>query len=227
MWRSQGKFNAPTIDKSMSHHVRIKAKHSSPLCQSACLVSERNESAASRIVHLFGGACPSAILWRVWTVVVDTVDAIERAFVFLSSIWASPHVLKKCFKRILPSIAYRYAATAVVLPIVVFRITAYLFDSSPRGPFWRICEAVRGFPLPHVSAKTATTFRFASPKQARIDELNSSALTAAFPCAQLRSASLSWRFIKDSKSSEYLSAPVYSSLHFSERYHGMPLLRSV
>ena len=72
----------------------------------------------SAILHLLTTTGPLAILLRVWSIILFTVQT--------HSYWTFSHVLKEVFERCQPAFAHLYSSPTVVLVVVISGIVATL-----------------------------------------------------------------------------------------------------
>jgi hypothetical protein len=130
---------------------------------------------ASRL--LFGGG-PSAVVWTIWPIVVDSVNG-ESAF------RPPAHVREKCRKTFAPSGAYRDAPPAVSVEELVIRVETSLLDRFPRSILSGF-GAIRGMAVscPHrraLTLKTAARLSQPSGQVAAYGDHFVSAVTTAKP----------------------------------------------
>ena len=127
-------FRPPT-KKSLFYRSRFYANNFRYLiyCQKIAvkLISFCNPS----ICNLFPVSCPSAIFRGIPFVVVNSVDAM-----FFT--WLASHVENKVFKRIKPSIANIYSASAVILKRCISFVGATLNNCCPSIVFKRVSKSV-------------------------------------------------------------------------------------
>lgn len=75
------------------------------------------------IIGLLLRSCPSAILGRVWAIVVDAVKGCTFG--------SSAHVGKERFKASLPTVAHGYSTGTILMKSVIAWIKATLFSRTP------------------------------------------------------------------------------------------------
>lgn len=138
-------------------------------------------SVATLVTLLLGACGPTAVLWRIRTVVVD---AINRMFVRRSS----AHVGQEGFVGVSPSGADLNASPAVASVARALWICAALNDASPCLKFWRpvaasrlaVCGQRGAAVVPLIAA---TTSRLAAMQQRPTNDSFSPAITPAQPMA--------------------------------------------
>lgn len=85
------------------------------------------------VVYLFSLACPSAVIWRITLVIINSIKTM-----FLSRF--TPHVLNKIIEPIYstPSITYGNAPATVEVKLPIRFVVTSAFSSSPTIPFARV-----------------------------------------------------------------------------------------
>jgi hypothetical protein len=134
----------------------------------------------STVVCLLRGRSPTAILWCVWTIVVDAVKADTVALGF----W--PHISQKVLE-LAPATTDRYTPATVVGIGVVGRIVASLAHLYPRRILWALLVtsrvAVRCVALNKQFSTAATTTCGVSRSQVNARDYRfCSAVASAQPC---------------------------------------------
>jgi hypothetical protein len=134
-------------------------------------------SAAPAIAGLLQRCCPSAIPRCVMTVIVDAIYAYAR------TARTRTHVRHEVFKAG-PTVANRYAASAVIGVGRIFRVFTSSSNVQPRfifRPFLASSKAMRhGAPSDQFTANTAAT-NGSAPKTTGINKGRLSAITATQP----------------------------------------------
>lgn len=90
---------------------------------------------ASFIIGLLFNRCPTAIFRRVITVIINTVNRISWR-------WSFPHVFKKIWERMPPTLAHFYSTTAVFIPTRTIDIFSSINNAAPS-----IIKLVARFPM--------------------------------------------------------------------------------
>ena len=157
----------------------------------------------SPIAVLFGRSRPPAIVWRIWTIVID---AIQR----ILPVWSAPHVIEKCGEGAEPSFADSNPAPSPTLIVAAARISATTNHIPPNAQFWTNDIAasltVRCAPLRKLLlAKAAAATSVARAEGINRKDANVSAVTLAAP----GSASVAARsFVENDEPSEPLAEKV-------------------
>lgn len=134
------------------------------------------------VARLCRSGSPTTICWTIWAVVVFALDRVLRA-----RTW--PHICVEIFERTLPSLAYGYSASTIVVPTAAIPISAARSHGGPNGPFrtdFRFPRhAVGGDALAGYFCSEATATNAVSvPKCGSIDCSFSSAIALAQPKAK-------------------------------------------
>lgn len=112
---------------------------SRPLRHRLCPALKSNPMISPRIVRLFYGRRPVAIVWRVGPVILLALNRMLR-----TGAW--PHIFVKGRKRLTPSITHCDATSAIIRKIRVSRVHCPASDMLPRFIFYRLvlsrCHAV-------------------------------------------------------------------------------------
>ena len=103
-------------------------------------------STPTHVIGLLFRCCPPAIIRRVITIIVDTVNRVLGG-------WLQTHIGKEIFKRIFPPIADSDSSTSVSRVFRVSDVVASIFYASPRVIFWSPCFAM----CKPVRSQSATT----------------------------------------------------------------------
>lgn len=161
------------IIKSKAQHVSWDAKQSAPLSHCHRLTVKRENSIRGRVVHLLYRGFPSAIFWRVGSVVIN---ATQRVF----PRWRFAYIRSEVLKRISPAVAHSDATPTVLRIFQVFLSVASVFRSTPHGIQSGIAASVRANAIAGDDASAATApARFAAYQVAAIDGFRHAANTPA------------------------------------------------
>lgn len=162
------------------------------------------------IPGLFSASGPAAILWRVWTVVVNALNSVlvRRPFA---------HIGEEVFKRIAPAVANKNSPTAPICKAVVIRVVAALLDAAPCIPLWPNATTP-GHPMgrkprrPKFSTKTSATDAAPIPQGSAVNISCRSAVANARPLSIAR-------VLCGGPSSKALSGDVVKFWHTSSLPH--------
>lgn len=114
------------------------------------------------VYALFCVGCPFAVIRRVWSAVVNSLNCVFTA-------WALAHIIQKIFK-LQPSFANDNPARSIQSIASVFGIFASGDHSSPNRVFGRAALIMGKVAFGNgVSLQTATTFGFSASKLIRSD----------------------------------------------------------
>jgi hypothetical protein len=118
---------------SLIHRRTAKAKTSAPFGDGKPLTVVSHNNVRSLVPGLLCASSPTAVLRRVWAVVVDAIKRVLRR-------GPPAHVSQKRLVRPSPSLAYRYAAAAVVRPAWQASVGA---PGLHAGPSPMLCRRLR------------------------------------------------------------------------------------
>ena len=141
-----------------------------PLCNRLGFVLVRQESISATLIIILNLARrPTAILWSVWAIIINSVQGFANV--------RMSHVFIKILKT-LPSHAESYPSTAIVRVPTIMRIIAALFHISPNSINSSFVHSVpcRGF-----NSGASTTLTVAVHKSSRSNCGQSPTRTSAFP----------------------------------------------
>ena len=91
-------------------------------------------NSSSSVIRLLFTGSPFAVVRRIVTVVIDALDG--------KPFRARPHVGVEIFKRLVPSVAYNYAAATIARVRLSFAVIAPFMHSAPDVMFRRMRHAV-------------------------------------------------------------------------------------
>jgi hypothetical protein len=168
------------------------------------------------VVGLLLWRCPSAILWCVWAVYVDAVDAVSEG-------WSRAHICIEQLKAVQPSTAHRDAARSIVAVILILWIVASVFDSAPSVVFDASRHAVGA--APHavgLSSPASTTLGIAVSQRVRRVSNELSTIAAAIVGSELSDVSVAPEHRQVPKS---LPGNVDECRHVSLCHTGKALIR--
>jgi len=128
-WRFQGFLDRPFASiETHTNRRRFNIADFRPFrkCFRFTFVSQK--SIASSISRVFLGRYPTAILRRVWSLIVNSINLMRIG-------GTSTHVSKEGFKTILPAIANGNTSTSIARIVKSIRIMATPFNSRPNSIF--------------------------------------------------------------------------------------------
>lgn len=132
--RFQRIFRVPSAIDSRANCCASNSRNLRPLCQGSRLAVRNDFKVTSSVTRLLLPSSPATILWRVVTIVVDSLNCMlcRRT---------DAHICEEVFKG-LPAFADPNSAPTVVRERRTFRVRAALSDIHPYRPFWRRCTAM-------------------------------------------------------------------------------------
>lgn len=155
-WFGQGSFHGPSISKSPIQHYFVYPYPFGPTCNAHGFAVESYQAIYACVSYILLSCRPSAIVWRVVAVIVDTI--------YLASFRTRSHVGDKVGAS-MPSVTHRDASSSVPMVPRVLGVRAPIDHGHPcsmlRGARLSVC----GDPL---AVKAATTLGM-SVYQARTD----------------------------------------------------------
>ena len=171
-----------------------------------------NDAIKSGVSILLLLSFPSAVFWRIWSVIIDSSD---RMYVG----WPWSHIREKILKTVSPSIAYRDASSSVMLVNRVIRVETTHLHVSPSLIFWRSGHAVlrlspvlfKRFCRSLSLQAPATEYKFS--KMGCWHKRVLSAVTQAIP-HRVTSAMDRWHLCKNSKSPKLLTRNIGYAAHY-------------
>lgn len=190
-------FMAPSVTKPIVDKVAIPAEVSCPLGGSFCDSVGCDEIKPALVISLRGFASPSAIIWAIVSVIVNSV----KRFTIRPVAHIDVEVLKSK-----PPIANRYTSTAVVFVGRIFRVCASLLHAAPYFVHAVVKLAVRGqLFLPAFLFKTSARVGTAA-KMVKVCDFAVSAIAQTLPkCFSF----LSVRKLNGDKPTKSLSCDVF------------------
>lgn len=199
-WRRKGAFDRPAQSQSGIDVGRWDILEPGPLSDGLSLPPERKIVIGTSIVLLFGSCCPSAVLGRVWSIVINAVKRMLWR-------WARSHVSQKVVEGITPTLAHDYAAAAIDGIRMKVHTIATVLGTTPCRILWCVGHAMSSRAQSHgFSAPTATTFGGSSTQIGTINDRGVSAIADAMPKAN---AGLCVSEANNRKSVKALSYMVY------------------
>lgn len=126
-------FVRPSFGESRAERAMRDTEPTRPLSKAVSFSVERKHSCFTGVLRLLHLSSPAAVVFFVVSVAVKPVDR---------SLWKrlQSHILKKVDKRIKPSLADRYALSAVEMIIIIVGIVASSLHFFPRRVFGRIAH---------------------------------------------------------------------------------------
>lgn len=98
------------------------------------MTSPFKAASLSLIAVLLFVSCPAAIVWRIWTVVIDSIKRQANR--------PRPHVSEERGKTIAPSFANKYSSATIAVESGVSRISTALFHGVPEVIFWAASQTM-------------------------------------------------------------------------------------
>lgn len=123
-WDSQRALYRPAQLQPTTDCVCIDAAQSCPFGECMALTVQFKHSIRSAVVGLCMWRRPSTIPWRIWAIVIYTIQRMLRR--------ALPHVFQKLFKAVSPSLADDDSSPTIVGISFVRMIVTARPDSEPR-----------------------------------------------------------------------------------------------
>lgn len=145
---SQRSFVRPSGSSSFPQHVRRNTYNGCPVGRASCFSIESHHNIGTLIPGLLGRRSPTAIEFIVRTIDIDSFNTVFRRR-------SSPHVSKKQFEAILPTITHCDSTATVPGEGWLRGIQASYFDSVPSDVFGRSTGRGR-FPMSPTCARLAT-----------------------------------------------------------------------
>lgn len=122
---SQCSFNAPAVaEKPIVQRSVWLSESGGPIAQRHTETVKCNNAIASIVSVLFRICRPSAVIWRIRTVVVDAVNCVARRR-------PRPHIRPESRKRSAPALAHDNATCAIVRIATTVRVITALFHAVP------------------------------------------------------------------------------------------------
>lgn len=117
---------------ALANRRRVQASNECPLSDSARRAVQRQQSIRSRIVILVNSIGPSAVVRRVWPVVVDAIERMTNR--------ATPHIGKESLVVVVPFRAHGNPARPIGSIAFALRIVASPFRVLPTSIFARCSD---------------------------------------------------------------------------------------
>lgn len=163
------------------------ASAEAPIRDCQCLVVHRETPISARVPRLFAGSRPAAVVRGIGSVIVDALQAVERAAARSSNgIWTWTHVGVERLKGLLPSFTECNASASVVAPRLIAWVGARLADAQPHHVLRR-SRSCRRHSVSSVRSpnnftfQTSATAGLAVSKKHRLNGLVRAAFASAFP----------------------------------------------
>lgn len=127
-WFREGFRNAPSVSQAVINRVSLHSESSGPFryTQGLTLECDRPEPRTAAILRLLARRSPSAVLFAIRAVVVDSVQAVSH--------WTRTHIFVEIGKAG-PAFANRYASTAVAMVCGILLVTASIREATPSAVF--------------------------------------------------------------------------------------------
>lgn len=156
--RSERSFGCPSTFQPEQYHGYAHVRQSRPLGQTSRYPVECHKMIVAFVSRLLATLSPSAIVWRVWSVVVDTFDGVLVR-------WSRSHVGVERFKRHRPAVAHEYPTTAIVVVGLIGLVAAPLAYARPRLELSCVPKTVSSVRLTARLVKGASTGSRSSTSQ--------------------------------------------------------------
>lgn len=196
-------FGTPAESQPLQHAKTREIAFAAPLRERLRSTGDRNQVIAALVVCLHAAAYPSAIAWRVWAVIVDSVDRVRRG-------WTRAHVPPKRSKVAVPFVADRDSATSIRW---ILRVRAALAKVGPDCVFREMRHAMRAISgINECGPEASTATARASLQAERHDSRLSAAVALANPRAL--SAVLDWSASNHCQQAIAMSGKVFGHSRF-------------
>lgn len=162
-------FYRPSPAQSLCDCLRGNTQTAGPIRQAQCLSIHRQETIAARIICLFLIGGPTTIAWRIWTIIIDTINGV------IFRPWS--HVTNELHRVSAPLIGHCNAAASITRVSFAVRLVAAFLDACPDLVFLCIRQAM--CQIAALMTKTATTFRCASAQRQAVHVFDGATVTAA------------------------------------------------
>jgi hypothetical protein len=150
------------------------------VCQATAVVfSPAFKKSLACIVSLFKGRGPSAILWAVWSVIVNTIKRVSLS-------WSRPDIGQKRREVVPPSFTNSYPAPTPILISRMSDVVAASAHIAPRLIFgtgagaWLV-SMFQGTSTGHFLRDTATTIRLTTAKMGTTNRLHGATVAMTNP----------------------------------------------
>lgn len=157
------------------------------------------------VVGLLFRCSPSAVLWRIRSVVVW--ESINRMGVR----WPMSHIGKECLETVFPSVTYGDPTSAIFRIIRIVSVEAACLYALPGCIFNRLSQSMRAVRFSNSFQAKAPTGRALFSKVVLPDDDGCTAVTTTGPSAMTRGWYRS--FIENNKFSKSLSTQVRNTFH--------------
>lgn len=124
LWLEEGVFNVPSVANSMKRSWIFNPKQSAEFFKASGFPAHRESENISTVSCLGIAVCPTDIIGAVPTIVVNAIK--------FKSLRAFAYIIKKVLKRLVPSFAYGYSASAVVFVAGIIGISAAVYHGAIR-----------------------------------------------------------------------------------------------
>ena len=205
-WRRSECFgNAPAAAKSHKDGRNLYIEKRRPLGDCSALSLKLKDMVSSLIRALLGIRGPSAILRRVVSVCIESINGIATR-------WARPHVGKEGGEAFDPSIAHADTTAAVVLEIWNVLVKAPTFHGGPCAMLWAVAHSMRSASRKvRFAGETSATACNSEPQRYSANVSTNTTGAKTDPCC--RAVNVVWRALNDSE------APKCFTSHRSDVRH--------
>jgi hypothetical protein len=197
-----GALGVPAGLKPASDTPLAESSSTNPLIQVSGLSKSRESHGVAPVGTLLPPRRPAAVLWRIWSVVVDALNGVTCR-------WAWPHVLKERRKAVSPAVADGDAAPAVASERLVARGMAALAHMTPRCVLGR-APPVGRVPMSGLQCPSQLALETAARLRGPVLEILAIAIrrASAVASAEPFRASLDWNAFNNDKTTESLSGKI-------------------
>jgi hypothetical protein len=133
---AKGSVECPALTEALDNQVARSAKANGGLCHRDLLTFEGDEAGLSRVSLLLSFRRPIAIFGRVGAIVIAALQG--------RSGWTLPHIGKKGFEAVSPSVANHNPSTAISMKVRSSGIVASPSHVGPNAKLSGFCSSVRG-----------------------------------------------------------------------------------
>lgn len=181
----EGLFHSPTLAESMIKGAGVNPQFFGPLRYAHGFAIVGKEASSTCVAGLLFCACPAAVVWRIWSIIVNAVKLVVRRGL-------RSQIFVEVYKGLAPEIAHRYPSGTITRVVGRVGVVAALQHAGPSSVFWRaILTVFRKKGFGYLISQATTAFRLAAPQLVVADD------TIGATCANTRpmtTSSVSFRF---------------------------------
>jgi len=163
-------FCGQTTFASSRIGIHTEVENIKPVRNTMSLTIETNRVITPVVSVLLSWCCPSAIFWRIMSIIVNAVYRMKQT-------WTSSHISDEGHEVIAPTLAHHYPASTITRIILRLCVVAPLYHSVPQLPKRMPGKAVLSL---NFTQKTTTRYLPALPKIRRLYFYCIAAITDAF-----------------------------------------------